>query len=523
MAKRIFFVSRSRLSAYEFDGQLSDPVDFPADEDGLRSFSVYLTRFDKDPVYVLVDFVEEDFREDTVPHVFGSDRAEVVRTKLSRLFRDATYSAATFQGRDPDGRRDDRVLFSALIRPDLLAPWVSQIMKSKVPLAGIYSLPMVTEHLLKTLKINDSHVVLVSLQSSGGLRQSFFLNGKLKISRLALLNTVSPERVVASIGEEVEKLRRYLSSLRLLPVEQLLDVYILGPPALAEQLEDSHPDFARSGQRVISLLEAARKLGIRGNYDQWSSDRLFVHLLAKVAPKNQYAPAEQTRYFQLYNARKGMTAAAIFAIFVLLGGSAYNFVEGLNAVGDATTTKRQAAFYANRYDRARSRLPQAPAESNDLRLAVEMADGLVERAGNPEKLLATVSDSLEQFPSVVIDELIWQSSENKNALDRPRARSRRSESVYRDAPRVRYQLARIRGRIQPFAGDYRAALEMVRNFAQELQAQSDVEEVIVEALPLDIGSEARLSGDSERIQNASEAVFQLRVSIIDKELSDARS
>ena len=92
MGKRIFFVSSGRLQVFHYHGRLREPIEFIADAEGLNAFGAYLEQPWKDPVYVLVDFVEEEFREEEVPHVIGPDRQALLRTKLSRLFRDPPYS-----------------------------------------------------------------------------------------------------------------------------------------------------------------------------------------------------------------------------------------------------------------------------------------------------------------------------------------------------------------------------------------------------------------------------------------------
>ena len=199
MVKRVFFITSGRLRAYHHEGQLSEPIDFIADEQGLQRFAVYLEQSSRIAVSVVVDFVEEEFREESIPHVMGSDRKAVIQTKINRLFRDATYSHALLQRRDADGRRDDRMLFTALTRPDLLAPWMGLLMQSKVPVSGIYSLPLLSKDLLKMLKLDARYLLLVTLQSSGGLRQTFFANGTLKVSRLAMLQDVGSVRFTANM------------------------------------------------------------------------------------------------------------------------------------------------------------------------------------------------------------------------------------------------------------------------------------------------------------------------------------
>ena len=285
MSKRVFLVSSGRLVVYHWHrGRFDEPLIFNADEEGLTNFSMYLDRGLEEPVYMLVDFVEEEFREDTVPHVIGPDRNALIGTKLNRLFRDATYSYALPQGRETDGRRDDRMLFTALTRPDLLAPWVGQLAKHKVPLAGVYSLPVLSDSLLKHVPVESSHALVVTLQSAGGLRQTFFLEGQLKLSRLAVMPALEQRGYASHVLGEIEKIRRYLNSLRWLPHDSPLDVYIVGDPALLEEIREQSPDSLTTRHRLFPLSEVAARLGLKDQYRSSYADRLFAHLLARRPP-----------------------------------------------------------------------------------------------------------------------------------------------------------------------------------------------------------------------------------------------
>jgi hypothetical protein len=77
-----------------------------------------------------------------------------------------------------------------------------------------------------------------------------------------------------------------------------------------------------------------------------------------------------------------------------------------------------------------------------------------------------------------------------------------------------YQLALIKGRVDPFNGDYRAALALVKGFVDTLLGLPEVEAVHVLQQPLDVRSDAALSGDTTG--DIGEAPFELRVVIRDK-------
>ena len=518
MGKRIFFISSGLLQVFHYDGRLGEAITFRADEEGLTAFALYLEQPWKDPVYVLVDFVEEEFREEQIPHVRGADRQALLRTRLTRLFRDSTYSHSMLQGRSAEGRRDDRMLFAALIRPDLLAPWMGQLTKHRTPVAGIYSLPLISKQLVKLLKLDARCLLLVTLQSSGGLRQTYFKDGELKVSRLAMLPDAGPERFTPNMLGEVERVRRYLNSLRMLPADEALEVYVLGNERLRQEVQRHSPTSITAQHHVIPLSEVARKLGLEGEADGRFSDRIFAQLLARRPPANQYAPDAQTRYFKLHRLRRGLVAASVILLMGGLSWSAATFVDGLGAIQDLASARDQASFYRARYESARVRLPGTPTDPRNMQRVVEAVDGLGNLRTTPVPLMQLLASGLDDFPQVQLHELRWRAStnpgaqlENVNAL--PVDATRAGDPIPQAL--TLYHVARVKARITAFDGDYRAALATVRRFADSLRAMPGVESVQVESMPLDIGPDASLRGDARALSGRAgpDAEFELRVAV----------
>ena len=532
MNRQIFFVTSGRIAVYQWQGgQFANPLVFMADEEGLTQFSLYLEHTPKDTVYMLVDFVEEEFREDTIPHVLGPDRRALIRTKLNRLFRNPTYSHAIVQGRQTDGRRDDQMLFTALIRPDLLAPWVGQMAKHKIPVAGIYSLPLISDQLLKTLRVDSNHALLVSLQSAGGLRQTFFQDQRVKLSRLAMMPQVQEKGYASYVLGEVEKIRRYLNSLRMLPHDSPLDVYVLGDADLLAEMGRQSPDSITTRHHLHDLGDVARSLGIKGVYSSRYADRIFAHLLARKPVPNQYAPASQTKYHVLYRTRSGLRAVSLT---LLLGSALWGglkFVEGVSAAGEADSVREQVTFYNERYRLARTRLPKTPVDSHDIKQAVELAAKMVDYKAWPYPMMAALSDGMRPFPGIKLEKIEWKAGNDASAQVGATKLASKSRGIIRsllgpakNAQNEKssignvYQLASIKGRVDPFTGDYRAALEMVRSFAEVLRGLARVQDVQVLALPLDIGSGNSLSGDASTEGVSSEAPFEIRVVFMERDV-----
>ena len=158
--RRLLFIGEDRAMVFHWSKGLSEESYlFENSVDGQELFQRYLTETPKYPTYILTDFAEEEFRQDTIPHVFGSDRTAVIERKLARLFRDAYYSYTQVQGREESGRRDDRVLFSSITRPQLIRPWIASLEENKVPLVSVSSVGLFTEELIQFINNADEQAL----------------------------------------------------------------------------------------------------------------------------------------------------------------------------------------------------------------------------------------------------------------------------------------------------------------------------------------------------------------------------
>src|SRR5688572_6110037 len=121
-------------------------AEFEPDDKGFAAFKALLQNEIEAPVRLLVDILEEDFRVESCPHVYGRDKAALHARLLNKYFRQYPHKTLRIQGRRQDKvRRDDVVLLSALTNPALFRPWIEILNELKIPLEGIYSLPLVGE------------------------------------------------------------------------------------------------------------------------------------------------------------------------------------------------------------------------------------------------------------------------------------------------------------------------------------------------------------------------------------------
>lgn len=291
-------------------------------------------------------------------------------------------------------------------------------------------------------------------------------------------------------------------------------MYVVAGRGLLADITRQSPDSLTTRHHLFDLEEVAGMVGMKGPYGSEYSDRIFAHLLAKKRPPNQYAPANQTRHFTMYRTRLGLIAASILLVVLGLFVSGTNLVDGVISRMEIASAKQQTRFYDERYEIARARMPKIPAEPHDIKNAVEMARTLRTYKTTPRAMAVTLSQGLAQFPQIKVDRMRWAASTDPDKAigARGRAANVRTAANVEGDGKTLYQLAHIEARVDPFDGDYRKALSLVRQFASTLLGLPDVEAVHVVKQPIEVDREIR--GDTET--TALTAPFEMRIVLRDK-------
>lgn len=509
--RRAICLAADAITVYHWEnGDITDSFQFDADETGRFHFARYLQETPVIPCYLLVDVVEEEFRHDTIPHVSGRDRKNLIERKLSRHYRNTPYVHHQLIGREKEGRKDDKLLLTALTNAEAITPWVKLLDQYQVPLAGIYSLPILSHALLKPLKATTSNVLLVSMGNASGLRQTYFRDQQLQISRLAKLPRFGTTPYGPYVMGELEKLYRYLYNLRLISREEPLDIYIL---AHGEMLVDMNARIKNTNMiryHLIDVASLSREMGVEGVLTTPFSDYLYSHLLLTETPKNHYGSQEDTHYFSMHQTRVGFLAASIALLLGGAGWSGYNFIQGISLKQQALEAAQKADFYESRYEIAKKDLPPTAVEPDEIKSAIDIVDTLLEYKTNPFLMMNLVSRVLNRYPNLQMDGIEWVVDTDPNTNPLGNTDFDEGDDAITKGDFLYYQIATVKGHITPFDGNYRNALGMVKRFANSLRAEQNVHFVRIDSLPLDISPDARLSGES-RENETREAVFALTI------------
>ena len=477
-------------------GKIARLEQFVHDDDGLARFREFLAPHPNVPVFLMVDAVEEDYRLETLPHSWGSERAQMVARKLKQHYRNTPYMGAWLQGREADKRRDDRYLFSALTNPEIVADWVRVIAGQELPLAAIYLLPMVSVGLLDRLQVRTPNL-LVAAQHSGGLRLTFFRDRQFRLSRLTRgdgSKTADPVRLFAG---EISNTRLYLHALRTATLDEHLTVLLLDRN---DELEEVAAAILQDNPALDCVRVARAELASRLNMDPQllaaTPDAMYLQLLGLKPPVGNIAPATATLGYRRYRASRAVyaTCAGIGALAALW--SIANGWQTYRVNAQAAEIAQQIAVQDAHYQTITRQFPPAPTNGENLKRAVEIGKAIRERSRDPVGMMALVSQALQPSPNLHIREFGWRYGLTPIEKGAEGSATAPAASQPGAAPPPRRQSAYVNGEIRPFRGDYRTAIDAINALAERLRAHPAVDEVRTTKMPLNVSPKAVLSGNT---------------------------
>ena len=514
--KRIFYVTSNDLTAvFCEENKIQQLGVYAADPEGFEAFGKYLEQEPDYPSAFLVDVIEEEFRLDTIPHVIGLDRSKLLDRKAAGQFRSTPFRSATIAGREKSGRKDDRVLFSGLTKPEAFEPWLSELRQRKVPLMGVYSVPQVMLQVAKSLKVKHANMLILSIQKNRLLRQTFFNNGELKISRLTPMSSTSVDAYINSIQNEVERNQRYLGRLQLLAFTEPMHVYLLSEGELIEAYANVCVGNDKLYFHSIDANSMAEKSGLKDARLSGRNEDLFSYLLSKKLPEGNYASKNECAYFSFYKLRRQVVAASVFLAVGATAWSVNNVFEGQKLKLQADEIAMQTQKIRVEYEKQAARMPEVPYKPRVMRAAVESDDALAKRKPAPMQALVLIGQGLIKHPNIELDEISWNSvgepvevtddmlDENGEVIPELAASSGGS--------------ATIRARLKEFPKNYQMAFKQIEAFIETLEQNQHIREVNAITLPLNTDPEKSLVGESQRLAEKPSASFELELVVQERD------
>ena len=486
----LYFTAEDHYLYGQSRGKLQLEAKFSGDDLGVSAFRDHL-RNRKGALFALVaDLAGEDFHEDQVPLLRGSDRSAVVQRRLAQRYRDTRLAAALSLGQvvTPE-RRNERLLLASFTNTQQFAPWLDALEEAGARLAGVYSVPLLAPALAARLAMRSPRALVVTANRAG-LRQSYIDNGKLRFARLERTVELVPQALAAFVRSETLRLTQYLTTLRALPRDGgPLHAVVVAPPGERALFEQVLTSDARVSFQTVDGAEARRAVGLREAPEGIGAEALYLQLAARKPPREQFASSAERRGYFVWQLQRGIAAAGAAAFVACLLYSGGRWVEAMNARERAEMQTREARAATQQYERITATFPVTQTSTENLRVAVVEFRRIAERSASPDAAFVHAARVLDRFPQMEVELINW--SVGKAA--EPRGAKPVSTEAKPAQGEASVQFA-ISGRVNATQrNDYRGITAQVQRFAEALA--SNGYELARTQLPFDITSEGTLTGD----------------------------
>ena len=500
--KRLFYFTGYRLKVFHWKNRtLVGEFSFEPTDTGLARFRQYLQQSVNIPARFLVDVIEEDFRIETVPHVGNRDRNAVIHRLIDRYYRSSQqYCYHEVIGREKSGRKDDRVLIGAMTNPMLIQPWLSIIDECEVPLAGIWSLPLVSHHLLKKINAHKGATLLVSQQVNSNVRQSLFRDGKLLSSRQSIINQDirDSNRIGEYAAPEVEKTLAFLRNQELLTSSESVNLHIIGNDQQIDSLRTSF--ISDESQRVYihstrALIESYRLKNTTGSY----ADEIFSWLCnSQTWGISHYGDYSQ---FSRYISAMASVALYVASIVILVTGfllTEANISEAIGYKESAQLLNREEQQYRQIYTAKFRQYEGVFNNAGVMNAAVDLADTIKHNSQtSPLDFMLQLSHILadKTLPEIEIDRIQWRAINTGEENTAKAGAGKHTRTNFTSKNEVVHQ-ALIKGRISAAENNYRESVLQVNAILHALESSPAVIAVKAVSVPVDLRQDSKFSTES---------------------------
>jgi len=532
--RHFLYLTNTRLVSLLTSGRsIVSRREFAVSGAGAAAFERYLAQVPTTPTRIFTDLSEEDLRLDNIPHVGAGDREAIVSRKLSQIYRNTPYRYAQVQGREGDGRRDDRVIYTAVTNPEVLRVWLEMIERLKVPLEGIHSAAVFSGVLLDELDLLFPHMLLVTFTPGDAMRQTYFRDREIRFSRLTPIDLAEGQTLGGMLAEETTRTWQYLDSLRNFAHDDRLEVCVLVHRNDRANVETSLRDFAQLQYRLLDMDEVAIKLGLKPPPLDSTAEEVMVHLFLMRKAPNHFATPEMRRYATHRSARILVTQLAAGVLGASLAWGAWNLWRVFQETESDQKVSQQIVALNHETDEIVRSLPSFGVGGTTMRDAVTFYNAALRGYPTITDFLLPVSTVLRGHPDVKLLQVSWL------ATDDPKATPRLKASTIKEAPPVksasrnvaaaitnaanaaedpnppfvsgRYEVALIEATVRAPNNDFRAARAEVERLANDIGQVEGFRADVVES-PLDTSPTLELQGHLQDHDPATmESRFVLRV------------
>lgn len=451
----------------------------------------FFKKYGSKPITAVIDVAEETLSMQMLPYLSKRDLDALIQRKIRQLYPNKKFVHTAVRRREKTARRDARVLFAVLTAEDIPGFWLNILFELQIPVAAVQSLPLLSEKAAATLS-GGNDKLLIGIDSTGTgflLRQIYYRQGELVLSRVLPYAEVDTDRFLSNLIEEIDRTRRFLSRQFQLSAQETLSAHIVC---------SSEP--VRSGLEKIDLTPVAVRAQcyIANDYARASGIELpensgLAQWLIQQARKmtSHYREPESRFYYRHHVLKKTLNGLSAALLAVTLGYAAVTAFE-YQWLNDEI---EQLQSRHNSFMQQLRTMPPAPEahgfDAMKMQEWLEIRDTLVRNTVMPEKLLEPIGSTLSLFPQIALISLEWvQATDDTDEISENPEEFQYQEN---SGPKVVLSLT---AKIEPFDGNYRAALRLINRFMEQMKVSPAIAQVIAEKLPVDLGATREITGSA---------------------------
>jgi hypothetical protein len=385
------------IAAVWFGRKYHSSHEFVQNHAGQAAFAKFLGENITAVFSLIVDVAEEDYQFQHIPHTTGRAKTELLKRKLDQFYRGMTYKAASYYGRAQNQARSDCYLFSAIRHDKNLQLWIDLLQAAEIDLEGIRLLPMLTELMLH-LHTEPKANLLLCEQLSSGLRQSFFANGRLQISRLLPDIAQIPE--LSFQAAEIEKTRLYLVNQRLIEADAALDLILLNINQCAS-LQIIQPNVASSLH--ISLSELAKSLKLPLAKVEAMPELIHMQLLVNGSKVANLAPPVLTEKYRTHQLKLQHQWLSVLLLMIYFSLGMHFYQQGLHKVAELKRLAPQLKAAEYRYQQEITTSRVLNHDVRKIKTTVDLAKQISDLPITPVRMMRVLSSGFEVFSEAELE------------------------------------------------------------------------------------------------------------------------
>ena len=468
----------------------------------------HIAKYGVKPATVLLDVLEESYVLESIPHLNSRDRDALLERKKNQLFPKTRFNYSAVRGRDQTGRRDDQVFFSAITDEHVIQPWLQLLYDLQIPLGTIQSLPILSEKLVEDLA-GGSHKLLIDITENHlgvALRQSYFKNNMLALSRFRQLKTAHASELAATIKEEVDRSRRFVSRQFNLTQGDLIYTHFFYSGTITDGLFKTM-DFSGMSLEVhfYRTCDYALSQGLTLS-DNSGINQILAAQQPKMIAVKHYQDQQSLYYYKHYQLKKVLNAISA----LLLSGTV---VYTVFAVAENVRLNVGIEQLQNELRTLSGRMSQtldAPLINNfnpfEIRAQIQVVEQLQKHVITPAALLNPVSEILQKHPDIVLKTVSWGVKDDAGQVQETEIND---PALASDDEHRRVTL-NLSAQIMPFDGNYRKALALIERVAKEFEQSAQIGNVKIAKRPIEISTDNELSGTISQPTHDSEFRLEMQ-------------